>query len=421
MKFFKWFLMAWFVAAIALPAAALNEWTVMLYFVSDDNESKAMIESHMKSLNGLAPAAGIAGKYAVTMLVDAPKGYSVWSKADKPDGGFVLEPGSDRKWNIAQALGEVNMGSPYTLWKFIKWTMEKHPARKYAVFLAGHGSGIFSWRGTGGVNSSNPGAVDFDPDKFVAYDDTDDDCLTVFEVQAVLEAVSAKMTGGRPIDVLVLDSCMPGAIEALYQLRDACRILVSSPSTTLIGGMPYIQIIKDLASNPAANDEEFGKMVAKNYIDRVVSMSNDGEAMGVFKPAESKALVGAMDQLSIELLRAQNEGKLSFKNLTTFGGKKRYWDLARLLRSMAGDGAEFGGVSNPERIRALAGEAGEALKASRVTTWYSGSFADQKIGGLSIAWPDKEEYAKWRSFYKALEFARQSHWDEFLEAWYQRK
>ncbi|MFZ2957542.1 MAG: clostripain-related cysteine peptidase [Candidatus Ozemobacteraceae bacterium] len=405
--------------ACQLPAQALNEWTVMLYLVSDDSKSQAMIDSHVETLNKLARNAGKSPQYEVVILIDAPPGFALTKKATKKaDGGFSLEPGQDGKWNIAAEHGEVNMGSPYTLWNFLKWTSEKHPAKKYALFIGGHGSGIFSWRGEGNVSSANPGAVSFNPDRFVGYDDTDDDCLTIFEVKAVLEAFKSRLTGGRALDTLVLDSCLPGAIEALYQFRDIIRIMVSSPSTTLIGGMPYVQLISKLAAKPSMTDEEFGAMVAESYVKNLSGDRDEGEVMGVYRPAETQALVGALDQLSLELINAvKAAGKFPIKNLTTYGGKKRYWDLGRLLRSFTEGGADLSKVPQESRIKALAGEALEALKSSRVTTWYSGGYAESKVAGLSIAWPEKEEYSLWKKFYSVLDFAQTTHWDEFLNTW----
>ncbi len=411
------FLSLLLILALAAPAAALNEWTVMLYWVSDDDESTALIKSHIASLKSLLSKASAPNSHDVVVLFDGPRGYAAVDGKDS-DGGFRLEA-QNGKWNI-ERLGEVNMGSPYTLWNFIRWAAEKHPARHYALFIGGHGSGIFSWRGPGGVNDLTPGIVDFSPDRFVGYDDSDNDCLTVFEVQKVLEAFKAKSNAGRKLDLLVLDSCLPGGLETLYQLRDVIGILVSSPSTTLIGGMPYPRIVTDLAARVSVTAEEFGKAIAKAYLDKVVTMSNDSEVMAVYSTEKAQELAFAVDQLALQLIAAQTEtGKRAgIKNLTTFGGKNRYWDLGRLLKSIAEGNADIGPAKNAAAVKTLAGEALELMKTNRITTWYSGSYADNKIAGLSIAWPEKEEWQKWLRFYQALDLAKNTHWDEFLTTWH---
>lgn len=403
---------------IACPAAALNQWTVMLYLVSDDSESTSLVKSHIQSLNDMAAIAGNPGKFEVVVQIDAPKGFSIFG--DSPAGGaFRLDPGPNGKWRNVKDLGEVNMGSPYCLWEFLKWTAKEHPAKQYALFVAGHGSGIFSWRGDGNVNSDNPGLVRFDPDKFVGYDDTDDDCLTIFETEAVLQAFKDKLAGGRALDLLVLDSCLPGAIEALYQLREVVTLMVSSPSTTVIGGMPYPGIVSMLRKNPMIADEEFGEQIAKMYVQKVGrTWGGRDEVMGVYRPKESAALAGALNQLSVELSRAKKENPaFSIKDLTTYGGKKRYWDIGRLLKSIIDGKTSLSGISQPSQITTLAQEAYDSLKASRVTAWYSGDFADKKVSGVSVAWPEKSEYVKWRNFYRALQFSQDTRWDEFLDTW----
>ncbi|HNV70024.1 MAG TPA: hypothetical protein PKO06_10015 [Candidatus Ozemobacteraceae bacterium] len=148
------------ILALAAPATALNEWTVMLYWVSDDSESTALIKSHISSLKNIVAKASAPNAHDVVVLFDGPRGYTAVDGKDS-DGGFRLEA-QNGKWSI-ERLGEVNMGSPYTLWNFIRWAAEKHPAKHYALFIGGHGSGIFSWRGPGGSTISPPEPSTFPP------------------------------------------------------------------------------------------------------------------------------------------------------------------------------------------------------------------------------------------------------------------
>lgn len=396
-----------FFATFCTPVHALNNWTVMLYFVSDDTESNAMTEAHITAINGLAQLGNRPNDYEMVVLFDRPK-EGAWR--------FTFENG---KCNVDSKMGQTNMGSPYTLWNFLKYSTEKHPAKQYALIIAGHGSGIFSWRGTGGVKDPNPGTVDFNPDKFVAYDDTDNDCLTVFEIQSVLEAFKSKLNAGKTLSLLSFDSCMPGSIEALYQLSHSTEVMVSSPETTLIGGVPYKEILSQLAANSTQAAEDFGKAIAKGYVQHANSMANRGEVSGVFRPALSEKIVGAVDILSIELLKAWQSGnKAAFKNLMTYGENKRYWDLGTVLKSIVAGNTDVSGLTNGSAIKQAAQDALDAIKNSNVTTWYSGKFADNKVAGLSIAWPEKKDYVTWHKFYKALALSKTTHWDEFLDAYF---
>ncbi|MBF0545985.1 MAG: hypothetical protein HQM08_16195 [Candidatus Riflebacteria bacterium] len=261
--------------------------------------------------------------------------------------------------------------------------------------------------------------MDFNPDKFTCYDDTDNDCLTVFEVQAVLEAFKTKLNAGRPLNLLSIDSCMPGSIEAVYQFSQCAEVMESSPQTTLIGGVPYKDILTQVAANTTINAEQFGEIIAKGYVAHANSMANRGEVAGVFRPAMSQKFVATLDILSVELLKAWQTGnKTGFKNLITYGEDKRYWDLGIFLNSIVNGNTDLSALSNASAIKQAAQDALDELKKAHVTTWYSGTYADRKVSGLSIAWPIKDEYVQWQKFYKALAFAKGTHWDEFMEAFF---
>ncbi|MBF0406988.1 MAG: hypothetical protein HQM10_06530 [Candidatus Riflebacteria bacterium] len=393
---------------LSCPSAyALNDWTVAMYFVADDTESDAMVKSHINAINELAALGNRPNEYEMVVLFDRPK-EGAWR--------FSFEGG---KVKVDSKLGRTNMGSPYTLWEFLKYVTQKHPAKHYALIIAGHGSGIFSWRGTGGVNDSMPGSVNFDPDRFVGYDDTDKDCLTVFEVQAVIEAFSQKLNAGKRLDLLSFDSCMPGSIEALCQLSRCSDVIVSSPETTWIGGVPYSKILRTLAANTKVTSEELGSLFAKSYVDKGLNLSSRGDVSGVYRPARAEKLVAAFDLFSIELLNAYRTGnKTSFKNLIKYGDNDRYWDIGRILTSIVSGNTDLSTFSNASVIKQTASDVLDAVKESRVTVWYSGKYADNKVAGLSLAWPVKDEYSKWRPFYKALALSQMTHWDEFLDAFH---
>lgn len=388
-------------------AKALNKWTVMLYLVSDDFESNAILESHLEALHSLSEVGSHPNEYEIVVLLDSLKtGASIFSFKS----GKIIE---------GPKLGQTNMGAPQTLWNFVKSVVKDHPARQYALIIGGHGSGIFSWWGNGNVSDFHPGTVQFDPEKFVAYDDTDKDCLTVFEIQAVLETFRNKLNFGKPLNLLVFDSCMPGSIEAVVQFSRCVEIMVASPESTLVGGMPYGKVFGKLSSNVNLTSEQLGKIFATEYIAKTASMTPHGEVVGIFRPIKSEKLVGKFNLLSIELLKAFNsENTTIFKNLIAYGEDSRYWDIGKALASIVNGETDLSVFSNGNAIKQTAIDVFDELKQTRIDVFYSGKFEVNKVSGLSIAWPKKEEYVAWRSFYKALAFSKETHWDEFLDSWH---
>lgn len=64
------FLSLLLVLALAVPAAAMNERTVMLHWVSNDDESTALINSHIAALKGLVAKASAPNAHDVVVLFD---------------------------------------------------------------------------------------------------------------------------------------------------------------------------------------------------------------------------------------------------------------------------------------------------------------------------------------------------------------
>jgi hypothetical protein len=318
-----------------------------------------------------------------------------------------------KKGNIYDAgvLGEANMGDPYVLWNFLQWTKENHPAKKYVLVINSHGSGVFSWNGEGSTSSSIPGTVVFNPDRpqrsrrqgrFVAYDHTDKDCLTVFEIKKVLQAFKEKLNDNKPLDIIVLDACMPASIETLYQFRDVCSYFVGSPETTPMTGFAYDDMVWELKHKPDNTVEEYAIKVADMQKDNLI---------GAWKISGAKQIAFALNNLSMELLNSINETGENFKlsQLAAFGGGTKYWDLMKIAKSFYKENSTLHGASNAEIIKQLGYELYEAIKKARVSS----------TGSLSIVWPDDSDYRKYHKFYKALDLSLEQKWDELLDTWVQ--
>ncbi|MBF0548151.1 MAG: hypothetical protein HQM08_27190 [Candidatus Riflebacteria bacterium] len=409
MKKFTFLILAIVFTMGALPGAfALNNWTILMYMCSDDTKHDYMVNSHVKTINGLAQLPYQPNDCSVVALFDHPR-----------DGGFRYLF-QDGKAVVDAKLGPINMGSPKTLWDFLKFGTTKYPAKNYALVIAGHGSGIFSWRGTGGVNDVQPGKVIFDPDHFVGYDDSASDCLTVMEVQAVLDAFKEKLNAGRPIGLVIFDACMPGSVEMLCQLSQSVEVVGGSPESVLIGGMPYPSVIKQLIATSAITPDQLGELFAKSYVSNTSMMGRDGELFSIYRPGQIAKLIGAFDVFTVELLNAWNSGKkIEVPNQFAYEPEdSRYWELSRLLLPFVQGDVDLKSFRNAGEIKQAAQDALDSIKLAKVKVYATGKFAENKVDGLSIAWPKKEEYLKWHAFYKALAFSKMTHWDDFLDAFY---
>lgn len=401
-------------AAGAAPAHAMKEWTVIGYFVGDDDGNQPIEDSQIRDLLELD---GVGSSSDVDLIVQMDRGPKLTQKmkqyySDPNYSGGIRYHIKDGKWFTEAKLGEVNSGDPRTLYEALKWAVEHHPAKRYALVINAHGSGVMSWRGVGATGSDDPGAVNFDP--FTGYDDTDGDCLTVFEIREVLRAFSDRLNGGKKLDLMAFDSCLALMAEVLYEFRDGADVVVGSPALVPGTGLDYAGFSRWLRRNPQGSAEQLAEVITKTFIDSVGHL-RDSQVMGAWRPAVAEELLSAMSRLSDELRRARRAGaKLSFQNQTSYND--RYWDLARFTRSIREGNSGVTAAPNYAAVVEAAEAVDAARNAARISLWYDGTYAKSKVGGVSVYWPEKGEYEGYRRFYKALSSSQDGRWDEFLDA-----
>lgn len=385
--------------ALPLKSFAMNEWTVIVYMVNDDKDS-VLENANFRNLSDIKSWGAGENKTILVQLDGNPGGSSDEQKLNYKGGSRLrIEKG---KLIDEGVLGEVNMGSPQTLWDCLKWAHEKYPAKHYALVINSHGSGVFTWWGEGNVSSLEPGKVVFNPDRrpgrFVAYDHTDKDALTVFEISEVLKTFNERYMNGQKFDLVAFDACMPGGIEVLYQLRDACSYMVGSPETTPISGFNYDAMARFMARNSVFSPEQFASDMADKLNSRLI---------GAWKTAQAAQIVFAVNQLSMQLLNAMNETGRSFalRNQAAFGKGTNYWDLVKVAEAFADENSDLNGAGNKALIKQMGADLLESINSARLT----------RQGTISIAWPEKADYSKYRSFYKALDMSADCKWDEVLD------
>jgi len=388
-------------ALFALPTRvmAMNEWTVIVYMVNDDKDT-VLENANFRNL-GYLKSYGSGENHKLLVQIDGMSSGSSDEQKLNYKGGSRLRVEKDKLIDEG-VLGEVNMGSPQTLWDCLKWAQEKYPAKHYALVINSHGSGVFTWWGEGSVSAGEPGKVDFNPDRksgrFVAYDHTDKDALTIFEVAEVLKVFNQRYKNGGKFDLVAFDACMPGSVEVLYQLRDACDFMVGSPETTPISGFNYDAMARFMSRNSTFTPTEFATDMAERL---------NSSLIGAWKTANSAQLVFAVNQLAMQLLNAIEETSKNFglRNQASFGKGTNYWDLYKVAEAFYRENSELNGASNRAVIKQMGKDLMDAVEAARVT----------RRGTISITWPEKADYTKYRRFYKALDMSRDSKWDEMLD------
>lgn len=261
-------------------------WTLMYYTAADDTDD-GFVNMLRKEANYLVENAEVSNNPDVNI---------VGLFEDNEEGsGLYYHLSSEGVQDYPQ--GELNTGHPNTLHDFLSWAKINFPANNYALIITGHGHGV---SGTA-IDSSNGQWWNAD-------------YLEIRELQ-----LSLLFSDSPHIDVLFMNSCLMGTIEAGYQLRGLVDYYVASESWGWVptyhewyiaghDGIPGINMDTsdyDLAISIAMNfemqyglDEEGGdtnspgtiSVVDLNYVDQVVEYSSS--LAGLLKEdIESKKLI----------------------------------------------------------------------------------------------------------------------------------
>jgi clostripain len=226
----------------------LADWTFMVYLDADNNLEDAGIDdvNEMESI-------GSTDRVNIVVEMDRIEGYDTtngdWTEARR----FRVEKDNDRSLinsETLQNLGEVNMGDPEELIRFVSWSIQNYPAEKYALVLWNHGG---AFRG-------------------ICYDDTvpglpegEYDTLNMTDLNYGMEKVY-QIAGNQKIDLVGFDACLMAQVAVLYELKDFAKVGVASGYNEPGDGWPYDPILGPLVEDPGMDEKELSKIIVDEYI-----------------------------------------------------------------------------------------------------------------------------------------------------------
>lgn len=236
---------------IALPGTASKifaqnapaEWTLMFYMDSDNNLEAPQMED-LEEMMAVGSSAGVN----LLVLVDRS------NKGDEERGYTNRSIGGLKNWSTAKMLyiekgklreladwGEVNMGDPATLKKYLQTVATNFPAKHYGLIFGDHGAG---WMGIGGDESANGDALD------------------TLEMPPVLKEITAQT--GR-FDLIGFDACMMANFEAAKAIAPYGKAMVASEELEPGNGWDYTPLLNKLAQNPGMDGVALGKTVVDTF------------------------------------------------------------------------------------------------------------------------------------------------------------
>lgn len=360
----------------AAPPATKAKWTVMVY-ISGDNNLEDYVVSDIET--ELAPT-GSSANVQVVALADRGPGYDTsygdWqtTKLFHVTKGMNAAPA-----NAVADWGERNFGDKQTLIDFVTWTKANYPADHYALYFWGHG---WNWH----------------PD-VVMQDDTNNDALDMEEVKAALPSLGF-------IDMVGFDGCNMASIEVQLLWHGHATALAHSQEWVGGEGVQYDLVLAQLAANPNMTADQVAIATSQ-------SATGDKTWSAVAVDSRFDALLTAVDQWSSALSNGLAANRKKYDR--AFGATRSFWQ-APMDKDLYDMAYEINRNVTDSNIKNKGQAVMNAVDAVVLHERHVNAYADANgitIYHIARAAEKDSDY----TYYRTLDFALQTGWDEFLDAY----
>ncbi len=363
--------------ALSAPARAETvpaEWTVMFYMDGDNN-----VESYaLRDLVELE-ASGSDAAVSIVVLLDT---------LDGPADLLYVENGASTP---VEAWGEVNMGDPATLTRFIDTSEALYPADNYALVMWDHGGGIVG----------------------LCWDDTSGgDRLTLAEFR------SGIVNAGLVFDVTVFNACVMATAEVAHQMAGYSDYVIFSQENMYALGFPYTEVADGLKAAPTMDGRTMALMMAQEYTEYYISIGYSGVTISVYDMAQLDGVASAVKTFGGEQASTMSTYYRAYKACRkATPAPNNQADLVTYAQNVIAnaDIADAG-------VKSAAQGVVTAVQAAIIYEWHSDDVAGEN--GLGIWFPTKSVTYYWgasyEAMYRALPFDVASNWADFLDSYYNK-
>jgi hypothetical protein len=376
----------------AAPPAPRAKWTIMVYISGDNDLEDYVVKDLELELAPQLPPPGSPSDIQVVALADRGPGYDT-SRGDwQTTEFFHVTRGmtadlahADAAWDAGHA-DELDMGDPQTLIDFVTWSKAIYPADHYALYFWGHG---WSWH----------------PD-YVMQDDTteetqpDDATLDYHETKAAIPSLGF-------IDVVGYDGCNMASIE-IFNLWHGHATAVSS-SQEWVGweGIEYDYVLERLVANSGMSADQLAVLTTQ-------SASSDKTWSAVAVDSRFTALRTAVNDWAVALNSGLAANRKKYEQ--AFGATRSFWQ-APMDKDLYDMAFEIKNRVSDTNLKNRSQAVMDAVTAVVLHERHVNAYAD--VHGITIyhisrATEKDDDYGYYRS---TVDFALQTAWDEFLNAY----
>lgn len=280
----------------------LKKWTI-LYYANGNNEYepemyKSLMDIKEKSSNNEIDVLIEIGRVE-RKIPEIIRSSEKFDDKHEPWTGVRRYHIFNGEAELLESLGNRNMAHPANLYNFIKWGVEKCPAKHYMLILGGHGAAFV---GT---------LTDYSQDK--PY------IMGTVEMCKAINMIYKDL--GCSIDILLLDICYMNLVEIMYEFgknnKNTVQNIVTYIGTGPVSGLPYDKIVDIINKNNSDNVNS----ILKDFIDK---MEYDLIAVEI-NNSKLKAIKRKSSELAYTYLASNKETEFTPLKLLTDLDPKYPW------------------------------------------------------------------------------------------------
>jgi hypothetical protein len=300
---------------------------------------------------------------------------------------------------VVETMAPVDMGDYKQLVEFVRWGVEKYPAKHYFIAVWNHGNG---WHR---MNTNGNSIV-----RDISYDDISGNHITTEQLGLAM-AESAKIIGHK-VDVYGSDACLMAMAEVAGEMKNSVDFMVGSEEVEPGYGWPYNTFMARWSERPQQTPAEVATALTEEY-----TKAYDGGIYG-----EQDVTFSAMDLSKLDgLFTAMKNLKTSMASLSAADMKtvktaasstqsftySDYRDLSHFTSKIA---ATSIGVNS-----SILADINSSIKELVISSGATGMYANT-AKGISVWMPTSAStLSTYSARYSALEVNKSTDWLSFLQ------
>lgn len=255
-------------------ATSIPDWNFMAYIAANNNLANFSITNIRQMIK-----VGSNSNINLIVQLDHQEERNI-SRYYLKKGEPLLASSLDFKKNTIS-------GTPESLFEFIKWSVEKFPAKRQCLVLWNHGSGIkdpniwgralianrdrlFNFNAEKGLIEINRESINnrigeyMKKERGIGFNDKFEEYLTNQDLKNALEKACREVLGGKKFDLICMDACHMAMVEVASQIKGTADYFSASQEVEPGTGYNYTHLLSPF-EKMTLTPEQFAIHVVNSY------------------------------------------------------------------------------------------------------------------------------------------------------------